>query len=62
MPTPTRSDNLGTPQPTEASDDEKAAMQRALQQERPSDLFERLQRENAASRGGTADDRRTGRK
>lgn len=62
MPTPTRSDNLGTPQPSESSDGEKAAMQRALQQERAGDLFDRLERENAASRGGTANDRRTGRK
>jgi len=37
-------------------------MQRALQQERAGDLFDRLERENAASRGGTANDRRTGRK
>lgn len=35
-------------------------MERALANERPADLFERLERENAASRGGIAEDRRTG--
>lgn len=62
MTIPARSDNLGTPRPTPPSDDEKAAMERALMKEQPGDLYERLERENAASRSGTANDRRTGRR
>ena len=37
-------------------------MERALAREHPSELFERLERENAASRDGMAKDRRTGRR
>lgn len=62
MTIPARSDNLGTPRPTPPSDDEKAAMERALANERPSELFERLERENSASRNGASLDRRGARR
>jgi len=50
MPTPEGTDNSGLPQPTPASDDEKAAMTRALLKENSTALFDRLLRENDASR------------
>ncbi len=50
MPTPDGPDNARLPQPTPASDEEKAAMTRALCKENPTELFDRLLRENDASR------------
>jgi hypothetical protein len=42
--------NVPRTQPTPASDDEKAAMKRALVSVEPKELFDRLLRENEASR------------
>lgn len=50
MPTPARPDDIQMPRPTPASNDEKAAMTRALFEENPTELFDRLLRENEASR------------
>ena len=50
MPKPYKSDNSQPSQPTPASDDEKAAMTRALSTENSTELFDRLLRENDASR------------
>lgn len=58
MPIPKKADNSQTAGPTPASDDEKAAMERALAKERPSDLFDRLERENDASRSSVDLNRR----
>jgi len=58
MPIPNKSDNSQTARPTPASDDEKAAMERALAKERPSDLFDRLEKENDAARSSADLDRR----
>lgn len=49
-------------QPTPASADEKAAMKRALEKEKPNEFFDRLLRENNASRTDASVDRRTLRK
>jgi hypothetical protein len=50
MPTPEGPDNSRLPQPTPASDDEKAALTRALLKENSTELFGRLLQENDASR------------
>jgi hypothetical protein len=59
MPLPVASDNSKDPTPTPASDDEKAAMARAVADEDVADLVERLERENDASRAKALLDRRT---
>lgn len=59
MPLPVASDNSQGPTPTPASDDEKAAMARAVADEDVADLVERLERENDASRAKALLDRRT---
>jgi hypothetical protein len=59
MPIPAASDNSQRPTPTPASDDEKAAMARAVADEDVTDLVERLERENDASRAKALLDRRT---
>ena len=58
MPTPDGPDNSPVTRPTPASDDEKAAMKRALVKEKSSELFERLLRENDASRSDASLSRR----
>jgi len=50
MPTPNGSNNLQVARPTPASNDEKAAMNRALAKEQPAELFDRLARENSVLR------------
>lgn len=58
MPTPEAPDNSRSPQPTPASNDEKAAMTRALLKETTTELFDRLLRENDASRASASLSRR----
>lgn len=58
MPLPTNTDNAQAIRPTDASDDEKAGMKRALERENPADLFARLESENALSRAIAVSDRR----
>lgn len=58
MAKPDGPDNSGLLQPTPASDDEKAAMTRALLKEKSTELFDRLLRENDASRAGASLSRR----
>jgi len=58
MPIPDKSDNFQTTQPTPASEEEKAAMDRALAKEESRDLFDRLEKENDASRSSADLNRR----
>lgn len=51
-------DNARATGPTPASDDEKAAMKRALEKEKPEELFDRLLQENNVARAGTSVERR----
>ena len=58
MPIRTKLSNFEAAKPTPASEDEKAAMTRALIGQKPADLFDRLERENDASRAGASLTRR----
>lgn len=58
MPLPTNTDNSQALRPTDASDDERAGMKRALERENPADLFARLEGENDLFRAIAAADRR----
>lgn len=58
MPLPTKTDNSHVLRPTDASDDERAGMKRALEREDPADLFARLESENDAFRAIAAAERR----
>ena len=58
MPTPDGKDKSPMSRPTSASDYEKAAMTRALVKENSTELFDRLLRENEASRSDVSLSRR----
>jgi len=57
-----RADNTSINTPTPASATEKEALKRALEKERPTEFFDRLLRENNASRVNASVDRRKLRK
>jgi len=62
MPVPSKNRNDQAAEPTAASTDEKAAMERALARETSADLYDCLARENVASRAKAASNRRGFRK
>lgn len=62
MPIPTQHQNERSTTPTAASDEEKAAMGRALTHEAAVDLYKRLEQENTASRDKASPDRRSTRR